>query len=198
MKTKQQVVSEFRRAEIVGAARTVFARRGFDQGIMDEIAQEAGVAKGTLYLYFRSKTEIFKAILDHDMRALNASTLERLSAATSLKEMIRAYALVRIEAAEANKEFFRIMDSGSGALSYTRSQYRDWLRGPVLQLASALEKASKAGEIRQLEPERIAWLIVDMTKGTIQRRLLSRSESPAVAEAEFLVDFVWSSLEKGR
>jgi AcrR family transcriptional regulator len=70
MKTKQQVVSEFRRTEIVDAARTVFARRGFAFGIMDEIAKEAGVAKGTLYLYFRSKTEIYKAVLDHDMKTL--------------------------------------------------------------------------------------------------------------------------------
>ena len=84
MKTKQQVVSEFRRTEIVDAARTVFARRGFASGIMDEIAKEAGVAKGTLYLYFRSKTEIYKAVLDHDMRALKKNTLDRIEEAKGL------------------------------------------------------------------------------------------------------------------
>lgn len=57
MKTKQQVVSEFRRTAIVDAARTVFARKGFARGIMDEIANEAKMAKGTVYLYFRSKKE---------------------------------------------------------------------------------------------------------------------------------------------
>jgi TetR/AcrR family fatty acid metabolism transcriptional regulator len=130
MKTKQQVVSEFRRTEIVDAARTVFARRGFAHGIMDEIAKEAGVAKGTLYLYFRSKTEIYRAVLDHDMRALKESTLGRLDAAKGLRDKIRAFALGRIERGEVNREFFRIMDSEGGALSYTRSQYRDWLRLP--------------------------------------------------------------------
>ena len=63
MKSKQKLVSEFRRAEIVDAARSVFARRGFARGIMDEIAKEAGIAKGTIYLYFRSKTEVYKAVL---------------------------------------------------------------------------------------------------------------------------------------
>jgi len=194
-KTKQQVVTEFRRTEIVDAARTVFARRGFAFGIMDEIAREAGVAKGTLYLYFRSKTEIYKAVLDNDMRAVNKSTLDRLDAAKGLKEKIRAFALTRIERAEASKEFFRIMDSESGSLSYTRSQYRDWLFEPVQRLASAVEEASKSGEIRRLDPEKIAWLIVDMTRGTIQRRLLSQSEKPPAAEAEFLIDFIWASLD---
>ena len=194
MKTKQQVVSEFRRTEIVDAARSVFARRGFALGIMDEIAKEAGVAKGTLYLYFRSKTEIYKAVLDHDMKTLKTSTLDRMDAAKGLKEKIRAFALARIERAEANKEFFRIMDSEGSALSYTRSQYRDWLREPVQRLATAIEKASTQGKIRSVDAEKTAWLIADMTRGTIQRRLLSRSEAAPATDTEFLLDFIWGSL----
>jgi AcrR family transcriptional regulator len=194
MKTKQQVVSEFRRTEIVDAARTIFARRGFAHGIMDEIAREAGVAKGTLYLYFRSKTEIYRAVLDHDMRALRESTLERLDAAKGLRDKIRAFALARLERAEANKEFFRIMDSEGGALSYSRSQYRDWLREPVLRLAAAISKAAEQGKIRRVDPEKTAWLIADMTRGTIQRRLLSQSETSTAVDAEFLLDFIWASL----
>lgn len=196
MKTKQQVVSEFRRAEIVDAARTVFARRGFAFGIMDEIAREAGVAKGTLYLYFRSKTEIYKAVLDHDMRSLKKNTLERIDRAKGLKGKIRAFALARIERAEVNKDFFRIMDSESGALSYTRSQYRDWLREPVQRLASAIEEAAARGEIRPLDPGKTAWLIVDMTRGTIQRRLLAESPTPPAEDADFLLDFIWASLAR--
>jgi AcrR family transcriptional regulator len=195
MKTKQQVVSEFRRTEIVNAARTVFARRGFDSGIMDEIAREAGVAKGTLYLYFRSKTEIYKAVLDHDMRTLKTSTLERIDAAKGLKEKIRAFLLSRIERAEINKEFFRIMDAEGGALSYTRSQYREWLSEPVLRLASAIEKAADQKKIREVDSEKTAWLIADMTRGTIQRRLMSPSAGSPKKDAEFLLGFIWASLE---
>ncbi len=194
MKTKQQVVSEFRRAEIIDAARSVFARKGFASGIMDEIAQEAGVAKGTLYLYFRSKTEIYKAVLDHDMKALKESTLNRIDAAMSLREKIHAFALARIQNSVEKREFFRIMDSESGALTYTRSQYRDWLREPVQHLAMAIEKASKRREIRDLDAEKTAWLITDMTRGVIQRRLLSPTDAPAEVDAEFLLDFIWGSL----
>jgi len=201
MKTKQQVVSEFRRTEIVDAARTVFARRGFAQGIMDEIAKEAGVAKGTLYLYFRSKTEIYKAVLDHDMRTLKTSTLERIDAEKSLKGKIRAFILARIERAEVNKEFFRIMDSEGGGLGYTRSQYRDWLREPVSRLASAIEKAAEQGKIRRVDlqgigAEKTAWLIADMTRGTIQRRLILQSEAVPAEDAEFLLTFIWAALAR--
>jgi hypothetical protein len=128
------------------------------------------------------------------MRALKKSTLERLDAEKGLRGKIRAFAFVRLERAEANKEFFRIMDSERGAHSYTRSQYRDWLREPVLRLASAIGKATEKGRIRGVDAEKTAWLIVDMTRGTIQRRLLSQGETPVAADAEFLLDFIWSSL----
>jgi AcrR family transcriptional regulator len=194
MKSKQQVVSEFRRGEIVDAARAVFARRGFAHGIMDEIAKQAGIAKGTIYLYFRSKAEIYKAVMDHDMRLLKKSTLERIDAAHTLREKIAAFSLVRLENAEAKREFFRIMDSESGDLAFTRGQYRDWLREPVLRLAAAIEEASGLGEIRPVPPEKTAWIIADITRGAIQRRLLGPAGTLPTEESEFLSGFVWASL----
>jgi AcrR family transcriptional regulator len=50
--------------QILDAAATVFARRGFDAARMDDIAQEAGLSKGTLYWYFKSKESLTLALLD--------------------------------------------------------------------------------------------------------------------------------------
>jgi AcrR family transcriptional regulator len=196
MKSKQQVVSEFRRAEIIDAARSVFARHGFELGIMDEIAREAGIAKGTIYLYFRSKTEVYRAVLNHDMKALRKSTLERIDAASSLREKIGVFILARLENAEAQKEFFRIMDSERENLPMTRSQDRDYLRAPVLLLAAAIEQAASLGQIRPVPAEKTAWIVADVTRGAIQRRLLGQNSASTSDEAAFLLDFIWSSLAK--
>ena len=56
-------VSEERRNQILEAAMAVFARQGFEQARMDDIAQEVGLSKGALYLYFKSKDAIISAIL---------------------------------------------------------------------------------------------------------------------------------------
>jgi AcrR family transcriptional regulator len=193
-KTKQQVVSEFRHSEIVNAARTVFARKGFASGIMDEIAKEAGIAKGTIYLYFQSKTDIYRAVLVTDMELLKKNTLERMNAATTLRDKIRAFTLARLENCELRKDFFRIMDSDAAHLSLSSRQYRDWLREPVLLLATEIKEAAKRGEIRPLPAEKVAWLAADITRGTIQRRLLGRSENTPAQDSEFLTSFIWSAL----
>jgi len=56
-------VSDERKTQILEAAMTVFARQGFDQARMDDIAQEVGLSKGALYLYYKSKDAIISAIL---------------------------------------------------------------------------------------------------------------------------------------
>jgi len=52
-----------KRAQILDGARAVFLARGFDAASMGEIARQAGVSKGTLYVYFASKEELFGAIV---------------------------------------------------------------------------------------------------------------------------------------
>ena len=49
-------------SRIVAAAEKVFFHNGYEQSSMDQVAQEAGVAKGTIYLYFQSKQELYYAI----------------------------------------------------------------------------------------------------------------------------------------
>jgi TetR/AcrR family transcriptional regulator of autoinduction and epiphytic fitness len=194
-RTKNEMVGEFRRHEILTAARSVFARKGFALGIMDEIAREAGIAKGTIYLYFRSKTEVYKALLDHDMKLLQVSTLERMDRAVTLKDKIHAFLQVRLENAENKREIFRIMDSERANLHMTRKQYRDFLHEPVARLAAAIDVAAAAGTIRPMDGEKTAWLIADVARGAIQRRLLSAHPAPSAEDAAFLLDFLWTSLE---
>jgi len=77
--TKKEVVAAFRTGEILAAARRLMDRKGVDALTMDEIAQAAGVAKGTLYLYFESKDELIQALLSQVGEAI-ARDLEAILA----------------------------------------------------------------------------------------------------------------------
>ena len=66
--------SEIRRNQILDAATKVFVRLGFQHARMDDIVEESGLSKGTLYWYFKSKEDIINAIL----RRLFAGALESL------------------------------------------------------------------------------------------------------------------------
>jgi len=66
-----------RPAEIVDAALAVFAERGFSAARLDDVAARAGISKGTLYLYFASKEELFKAVVRQALLP-NLERVERL------------------------------------------------------------------------------------------------------------------------
>jgi AcrR family transcriptional regulator len=61
--TKKEMVTAFRTGEILAAARNLMERRGLEAVTMEEIAGAAGVAKGTIYLYFPSKDELIQALI---------------------------------------------------------------------------------------------------------------------------------------
>lgn len=68
---------EARPAEIVEAALEVFAEKGFSAARIDDVAARAGISKGTLYLYFASKEELFKAVVRQALLP-NLARVERL------------------------------------------------------------------------------------------------------------------------
>jgi AcrR family transcriptional regulator len=73
-----------RRLAIISAAARLFARDGYSECEMESVAGELGIAKGTLYLYFKSKEALFCACVDHGMRELQSRTdpCERISLAS--------------------------------------------------------------------------------------------------------------------
>ncbi len=86
------------RAKLYEAAVTLIAEQGFSATTVDEIAERAGVAKGTVYYNFKSKTELFEELLRHGVSLLTASlrtAAEETAAAggsrvAALDAMIRA------------------------------------------------------------------------------------------------------------
>jgi AcrR family transcriptional regulator len=67
---------ETRPQELLDAALTLFVEKGFAATRSEEVAHAAGVSKGTLYLYYPSKEELFKAVVRHNLSSLIAEGIE--------------------------------------------------------------------------------------------------------------------------
>src|SRR5215813_12604052 len=69
LKDPEVRVDRVKRRQIIDGACRMFLAQGFDAASMGAIAREAGVSKGTLYVYFKSKEELFEAIVEEQCRA---------------------------------------------------------------------------------------------------------------------------------
>src|SRR5215468_1515560 len=100
--------SAHRRRAILEAARSVFARQGYAGTVVEDIAAHAGIGKGTLYLYFPSKEQIFLAAFLEDARRIDAESRAAVAAADSWRDKLRAYVSVRLRYVDEHQDFLRI------------------------------------------------------------------------------------------
>jgi len=116
LKTKKYVVTEFRTAGILEAARRTFAKKGFHEATMDDIANAAGVAKGTVYLYYRSKQDVYIAALKFGIAQMYAALVDELKRVSTTEEKLRALIAAKLAYFDENRDFFRIYYSELGQI----------------------------------------------------------------------------------
>ncbi len=198
LKTKQEVVAEFRSTEILDAARGVFARKGFESATVDDIAEAAHIAKGTVYLYFRSKRDIYLAALKQGAIALNQETKRRMDAVPAAHEKLRAFVDTRIQYFEQNRDFFRIYQSEFGNLFHPaqlNEEFKDLCHGQGKMLETILDQLVREGQLRPMRTDLAAFTIHDMTRGLIFQRLLGWSRASAEEDIDSLFDLIWKGLK---
>src|SRR5437762_10674921 len=85
------------RERILDAAVKVFAAEGFYNAKVAQIAHEAGVADGTIYLYFKSKDDLLISLFEDRMEGINANLRNALEAATNAADRLRAVVRLHLE-----------------------------------------------------------------------------------------------------
>ncbi|HEV7859596.1 MAG TPA: TetR/AcrR family transcriptional regulator [Pyrinomonadaceae bacterium] len=93
-----------KREAILRAATKVFARNGYFNAKVADIARAAGVADGTVYLYFKSKEEILHSIFDRSMGEAITEGRRQLDAISDPREKLRRIALLHLERLGADRD----------------------------------------------------------------------------------------------
>lgn len=100
---------EQRRSAIVNAARKLFFEKGFKYVTVDNIAKKSELSKGSIYLYFKSKEEIYTHILFSDIEKFNTKSAHLFQNNKSAPELILEFAFIYIDFFLNDRELFRMM-----------------------------------------------------------------------------------------
>lgn len=193
-KTKEQVVQEFRTQEIEAAAVRVIADKGLAGATMEVIAKEAGVAKGTIYLYFQNRAELLQSAAD----ATYSELLERLEAVLAqdleFADKIRALVLALLDFVDSHRDFFRsylaLRYAGSDVAEGSRiarpriSQYQAYLRRLTEFLRGAIEPTREP----TLDPAKLAFFMSEGINAILLQRLEEHEPADLETEASWITD----------
>jgi AcrR family transcriptional regulator len=127
MKSKSRVArsQEEIRAAILTAAKEYISRYGVAKTTVDDIAQAVNMAKSSLYYYFTSKEDIFKAVFDDEFQKFKTSIDDAVAAADAPTEKIRSYAIARFHAFKKLSIFHTAVKDNHYRASFSISQMHD-------------------------------------------------------------------------
>lgn len=166
--------------DILDAAQSIFFEKGYNTSKMDDVAEKAELSKGTLYLYFKSKEELYfgltlRALNDLRQRFQNVIN-QKANGLEKIKKIGEAYYNFSIEEPDFFKTIaqFEIAQLEADAVAETVSQKcHEEGQGVLHLVALALEEGIKDGSIRSdIDPMKTAFLLQGMSTGFIQ--LMSR------------------------
>src|SRR5438552_12105346 len=125
------------RDELLAAALRVFARRGYREAGVDEIAAEAGYSKGALYWHFSSKEELLTALLDERIDAPMRDRVALLASAPPERDM----------SVEATRAFAQQLDQQRDAMLLDRAYWSLAIRDPELRARYAERQTELRGSL---------------------------------------------------
>lgn len=113
------------RTAILTAAKEYISRYGVAKTTVDDIAQAVNMAKSSLYYYFTSKEDIFKAVFDEEFQRFKTSIDDAVAAADAPTEKIRSYAIARFHAFNNLSTFHAAMKDNNYRIAFSISQMYD-------------------------------------------------------------------------
>ncbi len=160
------VVKDEVRAQIVSIASKIFSRYGFKKTTMEEIAVASRKGKSSIYYYFKSKEDIFNAVVEKEAEELGEEMIQTLNACTSPMEKLKAYVLFRLHNVRTmanfhsalKQEYFSQMDF----IIKIRKQFD---KDELMIVRGILESGIREGAFMINDPEIGAIAISTMMKG---------------------------------
>lgn len=183
-----------RREEILGAARAVFAERGFRGTTVADIAEAAGIALGTIYLYFPSKEDVFAALHQRFQEILGAALQEDGVAGTVEENTRRAVNNV-FRACGENRDLVRLVVLNSDPESDATQRMRAAADERDRPLVRVLDGGRKVGAVRDEDAVIMARLIQGLVSIAVYQAYVISDGSDADRMRDACADMVVAYLQ---
>jgi len=184
-----------KRKKILEAAASVFSQKGFHQAKMDEIAKQAGVAKGTLYYNFSGKSKLFAATVTEGMEKIIGQVEKELESDLPFKEhlrkLIRSNLFLYLKYSDLSKIVFNELTSGIDndvleEIEKVRLRYIDFV-------SDLLRQGQERGYLKEIDTRLAAVGIVGFLDNLCNYYLKNHE----MLDQETLINIMFSILSSG-
>lgn len=191
--TKEELVREFRVREILEAACRVVARHGFQGATIDRVAEEAGIAKGTVYLYFHTKEELLKAAVEQGIQTFTDQVRSAVEEVHDPLEKLCRLVDVSLKLSDVHRDFFKTLLLERNFLAAApdhpeAARMLDLYLTHIRFIEDVIQAGVDAGILRPHSVEASAFALNEAIRGCFQQRALGLTARAAEEDADILLD----------
>lgn len=188
-------------AQILEAGEKLFAKKGFYPTTMEEVARAAGLAKGTIYLHFNDKRDLFFSIIEKKLDILLEKIEKEMRKDEFPSQRIKLAIGIHLRFLEENRDFFKIMQALPESL---KQEMERKLKGRVIEkqsryveiLDQLIRKGIRNQEIKSLDSRKLAVILVGMMH-SLTIYWISRKEKGSLSQDDSLVwQVFWEGIKK--
>lgn len=176
---------------ILAAARRLLVKRGFQDLVLDDVAKEAGVAKGTLFLHYKDKEGLFEAAFADLVEGLGLELEALPRTGVEGKDLLLATARVILAHFEHSRDFLSQFSTGRfpGCGDKSCSRLLDKMRGNIERLEGLLKLAAKDGGRSAPDLRFAAMAFLGLCRTATMRKVVDQHERKLEKDAEAVVAF---------
>lgn len=179
---------------IFDAAIREFSGNGYNGATMDNIAENAGVAKGTLYYHFKSKEEIFKYIITEGMELITEEVKGAADRQENDLDKLRAICKVQLSMVYKNKDFFKVVMSQLWGQEIRHLELRKVIKAYISTIESYLASAVEQGVIKQGDTALMSYAFFgNLCSAAVYELINSNADVDDVTES--LMDFILRGIQ---
>ncbi len=194
--TKHEVVAEFRRSQILEAAHARFTRQGVTATTVDDIAREANVAKGTVYLYYRSKDELLRQVVASTLAEWREEALPAIAAEGPVEQRIERFIRTTLGFFDRHREFVDRcqLEMSPDLRRKVRATVGQVLAAQIDAWRDALTAAADDGTVHVSDAESAARGLVTFAHGLAIQRIRGWCAGTTDEITRWATDLVWRGL----
>lgn len=185
------------RARIIEIARSIFTHFGFKKTTMEEIAQATKKGKSSIYYYFSSKEEIFKAVVEKEAEELKSELAKKTEDITDPIEKLKVYIRVRMRKLDKLTNFYSALKSDYlGHLEFIEEIRKKYDKEEIRIVAEIIQDGIDSGKFAVEDAELSAVAIVTAMKGLEVPLFLNKEHRNLETRLSSLIDFLFYGIVK--
>src|SRR5712691_180107 len=189
----------YKRQSIQEAVIRLMCREGLKSVTMERVAQEVGIAKGTVYLHYRDKQALLDEVKESALAPLTAKIEEILRGDASPDRKLRAYCLQYLSYFDEHRDLFRILLYEREVTRVQGSRFQsDRYRRMQQDVARVIREGVRSGAFRDVDPHNVASMFIESNVAVVNQRLLTEKPAAVEHDATLIGDIFMHGLRRKR